>query len=62
MKAYSCSSGGVMFVPDAIERGTNKQSKAQSYKDIVGDDAPKKPLREKIFGVFFKENKTREVA
>jgi len=63
MKAYSCCSGGVMFVEDGIERGTNKEkSKAKSYKDIVGDDAQKKPMREKIFGVFFKNDKASKVA
>lgn len=61
MEAYSCSSGGVMFVSEAIERGTNKQ-KAQSYKDIVGDDAPKVPLREKIFGVIFQSDKKIKAA
>jgi len=63
MKAYSCSSGGVMFVDDEIVRETNKQSKTRSYKDIVGDDAgERKPLREKIFGVFVKNNKKTRAA
>lgn len=60
MKAYSCSSGGVMFVEDEIERATNK-SQSKSYKDIVGSD-DKKPLREKIFGVFKIEKRQSEVA
>jgi len=62
MKAYSCSSGGVMFVPDEIERGTNKEHKAKSYKDIAGDDAQKKPLRERILGVFVKDKRQSKVA
>lgn len=60
MKAYSCSSGGVIFVEDDIERATNKAS-SKSYKDIVGSD-DKKPLREKIFGVFKIEKKQSKVA
>lgn len=60
MVAYSCSSGGVMFVADAIERGTNKQ-KSKSYKDIAGGDV-KKPLREKIFGAIFQKDRETEAA
>ena len=63
MKAYSCCSGGVMFVPEEIERGTNKGAKTPSsvsYKEIAG--AEKKPLREKIFGVFIRDNKKTKVA
>ena len=60
MKAYSCSSGGVMFVDEQIERATNKQQ-SKSYKDIVGADE-KKPLRDKIFGVFKIEKKQPKAA
>lgn len=67
MKGYSCSSGGVMFVEETIIRETNKQSlqknEARSYKDIVGDDqADKKPMREKIFGVFVKTKNKLQAA
>ena len=61
MEAYSCSSGGVMFVSETIERRTNKQ-KARSYKEIAGEDAVKTPLREKIFGVIFQADKKSKVA
>ena len=61
MVAYSCSSGGVMFVDEKIERKTNKQ-KSVSYKDIAGEDAQKKPLRDKIFGVIFKRDQNAKVA
>ena len=54
MRACSGCSGGVMFIEDAIERSTNKQ-RAVSYKEIAGEDAAKKPIREKIFGVFFQK-------
>lgn len=60
MKAYSCSSGGVMFVEDEIERATNKQQ-SKSYKDIVGVDE-KKPFRDKIFGVFKSDKKKAKAA
>jgi len=60
MKAYSCSSGGVMFVEDEIERATNK-AKSKSYKDIAGADE-KKSIRDKIFGVFKIEKKHPKVA
>ena len=61
MEAYSCSSGGVMFVSEEIERGTNKQE-PRSYKDIVGDDAAKNPLSEKIFGIIFQTDKKSKAA
>ena len=51
MKACSSASGGVMFVEDSIERCTNKQ-RAKSYKDIVGEEGSKTPIRDKILGVF----------
>jgi len=51
-----------MFVPDAIERVTNKQSKAQSYKDIVAGEVADKPMREKIFGVFIKRKSNAKAA
>jgi len=60
MKAYSCSSGGVIFVEDEIERATNK-AQSKSYKDIVGAE-DKKPLREKIFGIFKLDKKQSKVA
>lgn len=56
MKAYSSCSGGVMFVPDDVERATNKQQKPKSYKEIAGET--EKPFRDKILGVF-KINKTK---
>lgn len=62
MKAYSCCSGGVMFVPDEIERCTNKESKPRSYKDIVGEDAEEKPIRKKLFGLFFKKKEASKAA
>jgi len=62
MKACASCSGGVMFVPDAIERVTNKQSKAQSYKDIVAGEVADKPMREKIFGVFIKRKSNAKAA
>ena len=61
MKACTSCSGGVMFVPDTIERVTNKQ-KSKSYSDIVDADEDAKPSRKKIFGVFKKDNLNTEVA
>ena len=61
MKACASCSGGVMFVPDAIERVTNKQQ-SKSYNEIVGEDAQQKPVREKIFGVFKRDNRKARVA
>ena len=61
MKAIASCSGGVMFVPETIERRTNKQ-KSQSYKDIAGEDKKPSSLRDKIFGVVFKNNKQSNVA
>lgn len=49
MKAVSCCSGGVMFVPDSIEREKNSKVVGQSYKDLVGEDSADDALREKIF-------------
>lgn len=43
--SYACSSGGVMFVPDEIERAT----KSKSYKDFVREEKGE-TKRRKLFG------------
>lgn len=45
MSSVSCCSGGVMFVPDAIERA----SKSASYKDFIKDENAVVKKR-KLFG------------
>lgn len=45
MHAYSCCSGGVMFVPDEIEY----TKKPKSYKDFVKEDNGELKKR-KLFG------------
>ena len=63
MKACASCSGGVMFVPETVERSTNKsRNMPRSYKDIAGEDSDKAPLREKIFGIFKINNKKAKVA
>lgn len=37
MRACSSASGGVMFIPDTIERETKKKV---SYKDIAAEETP----------------------
>ncbi len=62
MKAYSSSSGGVIFVPDTIERATNKQ-KSLKYADISGTtQKQEQPLRQKILGIFKRKEKISKVA
>jgi len=63
MKAYACVSGGVIFVPDEIERTTNKKQPV-SYNEFIEEDATAK-LKEKktrfgIFGKFIKPKQDSE--
>ena len=41
MKACSCASGGVIFVPDEVERQTNSEGAVSSvsYSDLVKEDS-----------------------
>lgn len=45
MTSVSCCSGGVMFVPDEIER----KSKSISYKEFVKEEKAERKTR-KLFG------------
>ncbi len=45
MTSVSCCSGGVMFVPDEIER----KGKSMSYKDFVKEEKAESKTR-KLFG------------
>lgn len=45
MNAVSCSSGGVMFIPEEIERG----AKSVSYKEFVKEENAQLQKR-KLFG------------
>lgn len=47
MRAYSTAGGGVMFIPDEIERET-KSHKVKSYKDLAPASEAKDPVR--LFG------------
>lgn len=55
MHAYSCCSGGVMFVSDEIER----MVKPQSYKDFAHDENADHKRR-KLFGRAPKVDKAKD--
>jgi hypothetical protein len=56
MRAFSTANGGVMFIPDEIERVENK---AVSYNDLVQEDAKiaKRTFMERLLGRSKKEDK-----
>lgn len=47
MMAYSCASGGVIFVPEKIERKTNADAAPVSYAELAEQQAP--PKRRPLF-------------
>lgn len=51
MRACSTASGGVMFIPDEIERKQVKQETV-SYRDLVGEDAAAKTTEKAGFRLF----------
>ena len=61
MKACASCSGGVMFIPETVERKTNKQ-KSVSYKDIACTSDEKPSLRKRILGALVKKSKAVQAA
>lgn len=53
MRACSTAGGGVMFIPDEIERKTQ----AQSYKDLIEDDVPAQKERKPLLGRILRNKK-----
>ena len=47
MIAYASTSGGVMFIPESIER-KEKQQTPMSYKDLLAEEKPQ--TKKKAFG------------
>jgi hypothetical protein len=53
MRAFSTANGGVMFIPDEIERQETKVS----YAELVKNEPKKTSIVERIFGKRKKEDK-----
>ncbi|MCC7304830.1 MAG: hypothetical protein IT558_01070 [Alphaproteobacteria bacterium] len=58
MKACATAGGGVMFIPDDIERKTNKER--ISYKEIVREETKAKPMP--VFGKRKAKEQVRKAA